>query len=118
MLLSPCNQRPASARLYRRNRNGSQPIQPSSPIVGDGRAKESSNVGSQRKQSTKGSGRQSFVDGDGIDDGFRWTDVDGFYGRKNSIPLQQLLANDLALLNGIGLKNGEWGKRMGLKILN
>jgi hypothetical protein len=56
--------------------------------------------------SGNGGGGES-AEGAEPDDGFRWTDVDGFYGRKNSIPLQQLLANDLALLNGVGvLKNG------------
>ncbi|KAL3104829.1 hypothetical protein niasHT_024028 [Heterodera trifolii] len=93
MLLSPSFQRPASARLYRRNpqHRHSQPNSPGS------RKSRFLN----RQPPPMGDGRTAAVAKEAEDDGFRWTDVDGFYGRKNSIPLQQLLANDL--LNGANL---------------
>uniref|UniRef100_A0A914HJB8 Uncharacterized protein n=1 Tax=Globodera rostochiensis TaxID=31243 RepID=A0A914HJB8_GLORO len=91
MLLSQCFQRPASARLYRRNPHHRH-SQPNSPSTRKARIFNRQSVADERT-----------VPKEEEDDGFRWTDVDGFYGRKNSIPLQQLLTNDLALLNGANL---------------
>uniref|UniRef100_A0A183C229 Septin-type G domain-containing protein n=1 Tax=Globodera pallida TaxID=36090 RepID=A0A183C229_GLOPA len=96
MLLSPSFQRPASARLYRRNPHHRH-SQPNSPSTRKARIFNRQSVADERP-----------VPKEEEDDGFRWTDVDGFYGRKNSIPLQQLLANDLALLNSANLL-GDYG---------
>jgi len=106
MLLSPFSHRPASARPYRRNKliNQSQQQQPQ-------QSKTQEEIKQRRNVQSLRAARRSepFILAnceDLVDDDFKWTDVDGFYGRKNSIPLHQLLANDLALLRGIHAKNG------------
>ena len=116
MLLSPSSQRPASARLYRRNR-GSQPTNAgaadrNSPSH-QRKLNNSTAAASAGSRSLRARQSEPAYGGEPDDDGFRWTDVDGFYGRKNSIPLQQLLANDLALLNGMDLKGGGGGNSAG-----
>uniref|UniRef100_A0A915M516 Uncharacterized protein n=1 Tax=Meloidogyne javanica TaxID=6303 RepID=A0A915M516_MELJA len=105
MLLSPFSHRPASARPYRRNKliNQSQQQQPQ-------QSKTQEEIKQRRNVQSLRAARRSepFILAnceDLVDDDFKWTDVDGFYGRKNSIPLHQLLANDLALLRGIHAKN-------------
>jgi len=105
MLLSPFSHRPASARPYRRNKlNQNQQQQPQ-------QSKTQEEIKQRRNVQSLRAARRSepFILAnceDLADDDFKWTDVDGFYGRKNSIPLHQLLANDLALLRGIHAKNG------------
>ncbi|CAK5031791.1 unnamed protein product [Meloidogyne enterolobii] len=104
MLLSPFSHRPASARPYRRNKLINQNQQQPQQSKTQEEIKQRRNVQSLRAARRS----EPFILGnceDLVDDDFKWTDVDGFYGRKNSIPLHQLLANDLALLRGIHAKN-------------
>ncbi|KAF7638937.1 hypothetical protein Mgra_00001459 [Meloidogyne graminicola] len=112
MLLSPFSHRPSSARPYRRNKlnNNNQNLQLKSKIQDEN---DLNNKSIQRRniQSMRAARRsEPFIFGNPeelANDDFKWTDVDGFYGRKNSIPLHQLLANDLTILKGIHAKNNE-----------